>query len=400
MITREHKRRYFYHYLLILCCLTFCLSGCWTQVNKNGFGEINNSSAFSMIVFNNQLYVGTYNSECGQVWSYNGTSWDNKEFPGVDNHTNHTIRSMTIFNGCLYIGTGNSNGCEIWRTCDGTSWEIMVGDPQPGKNASGFGDKNNIIALSMNVFNGLLFVGTMNLSSVYMTTGCEMWCSSDGTSWEQANEDDFYDPDNPNVKNYTVDCVSLVVFNNYLYVGTENIDEPSLIFKNAQIWRIDAIGDPPFVWEKVTPDEFCVPNKFYISSMSIFNDYLYAATGDLESCFEICRTDAIGDPPFVWEKVTPDCGEPTTNSTGDSMVEFDDYLYIGTGNHPLSSTTSCEVWRTRAEGTPHDCQQVNIDRFGDANNLSILSMVIFNNHLYAGTGNYDGCEVWRYELVR
>ena len=64
------------------------------------------------------------------------------------------------------MGTSNwSDGCEVWRSSDGTTWNQI--------NTDGFGDAYNNGALSMAVFWNSLYVGTGN-----NTDGCEVWRSS------------------------------------------------------------------------------------------------------------------------------------------------------------------------------------------------------------------------------
>ena len=387
MSTRQNQGSAFIITLITILTFPILAQATWEQVNSNGFGEIGNISAYSMAVFDNQLCIGTGHEEGGQLWySSNGTSW-------VKLHTldsdNQSIISMTTFKNCLYMGTRNDSGCEIWRTCDGTSWEQV--------NDSGFNDTNNIFtSWLMVVFKDSLFVGTYNRE-----TGCEVWrTKAEGTppfdDWEQVNTDGFGDQHNSF-------ALSIVVFNNYLYVGTSHIDSQVTPpqFKGNQIWRTNAEGDSPFEWEKVNSDGFGDLNNFVTSSMVVFNNYLYADTGNTFNGFEIWRTAALGDPPFGdWEKVIEEDGFGNPNSHhAQSMVIFEDYLYVATGKNIGATTPSCEVWRTKAEGTPpfDDWQQVNTDGFGDNNNLAIFAMTVFDNHLYASTGNYDGCEVWRYE---
>ena len=72
-----------------------------------------------------------------------------------------------------------------------------------------------------------------------------------------------------------------------------------------------------------------------------------------------------------------------------SMAIFEDALYASTQNW----TTGAEVWRT-TNGT--SWAQVNNDGFGDPDNDTGFSMAVFNGFLYLGTQNVEtGCQVWR-----
>ena len=68
-------------------------------------------------------------------------------------------------------------------------WEQVVGDLTGGGGGNGFGDENNDGVSSMAVFRGYLYVGT------YRSTGCEVWRSSDGTTWEQVDTGGFAETD-------------------------------------------------------------------------------------------------------------------------------------------------------------------------------------------------------------
>ena len=71
------------------------------------------------------------------------------------------------------------------------TWEAMVNETFPiGTHRSpGFGDPNNILAISMVTFDGYVYV------SNFTVTGTEIWRSANGTDWEQANVDGFGEAD-------------------------------------------------------------------------------------------------------------------------------------------------------------------------------------------------------------
>jgi len=76
------------------------------------------------------------------------------------------------------------------------------------------------------------------------------------------------------------------------------------------------------------------------------------------------------------------------------MLGFDDHLYACTWN----ATTGTEIWRT-ADGA--EWSQVNVDGFGDSNNVDVWSGAVFNGRLFLGTRNdagwassANGGEVW------
>jgi hypothetical protein len=203
----------------------------WEQVVERGFRSdmnlvdissgVSNVYAWSMNVFQDRLYVGTFNANyrwfsvlgmgC-QLWrSDDGTLWEKVPLPngttgeydnGFGKGDNYGIRTMVTYQDKLYVGTATNviedSGCEIWRY-DGELWEPMISDVVPGVNpgdqrSSGFGSSLNKYIWSMIVTsNDELWVGTANGKFVNFiepeTEGCEIW-RFDGVSWEQMVGDD------------------------------------------------------------------------------------------------------------------------------------------------------------------------------------------------------------------
>ncbi|RLB76275.1 MAG: hypothetical protein DRH15_12845, partial [Deltaproteobacteria bacterium] len=80
---------------------------------------------------------------------------------------NWAVMSAVVYNGMLYIGTLNFNdGAEIWRTRDGVTWEPV--------ELYGFGRTNGYIWRLIE-YKGMLVAGTLN-----PFFGCEIWASDTG----------------------------------------------------------------------------------------------------------------------------------------------------------------------------------------------------------------------------
>lgn len=196
----------------------------WEQVVEHGFKPnmtetdlkigVTNTYSWKMEVFQNQLYVGTFNSRyklignagvgC-QLWRTNdGKEWEKVILPngdGFGNSKNYGVRTMTVYNNELYIGTAanllHNTGCEIWKY-DGVDWTPIISDEVPGVKStdieySGFGNPLNKYAWSMTVTSdNKLWVGTANGKMVNLmepkTSGCEIWCFN-GTAWKPIVKD-------------------------------------------------------------------------------------------------------------------------------------------------------------------------------------------------------------------
>ncbi len=178
----------------------------WEQVNINGFGDHNNSVA-TLDQFGNYMYAGTWHmAESAQVWrSSDGHNWS--EFSPSWDVGNSAVYDAQVFGSNLYVGTSNENGGEIWRT-DGSSWEQV--------SSGGFGDATNEGINALTVFSDMIFAATSNFS-----TGVEIWGSTTGNlgTWTQVNADGFGD-------NETMQDISMDVFDGYLYVGIGRGDPP------------------------------------------------------------------------------------------------------------------------------------------------------------------------------
>jgi hypothetical protein len=127
--------------------------------STNGFGDNENIYAWGMEVFNDSLFVGTFNAKGSFMILKPGTKKDMR---------------LLMAEAML---RQKSEGCEVWKTFDGMQWIQVVGDETLlGMDgvANGFGDVNNsgIRSISTHTVNSeeTLFIGTMN-----HVTGCEIW---------------------------------------------------------------------------------------------------------------------------------------------------------------------------------------------------------------------------------
>ena len=373
----------------------------WVKINENGFGNNRNRYAWSMASFNSCLYVGTTNDFDGkpypEIYSYNPKTKEwKKEFKAnqrgfrkmivfndnlyVGTHKdppafrfllflfgrwgcklyrydgyewknvieqgfgmkNHSIRAMEIYEEQLYIGTSNIlYGGQIWRTknAEKHDWKLI--------NESGFGKRENTGIFSLKTFNGFLWAGTAN-----GINGCEIW-KYDGEKWENVIFGGFNSKSN-------VAAMNMEIFNEKLYVGIFN---PKC---GCQIWRYPA--DTPLGWEKVVSDGFYNPENVYVWSMKVYEDngikYLYVGT---------------------------------FNGSG----------YIVKSKGPKGG----EMWRS-STGNCNDWQRVVKDGFNDACNYGIRTLEVLEGCLYAGTARPPmpfkkfkkhkpkncelGCEIWKY----
>jgi len=115
----------------------------WVQANADGFGDPLNRELSSLTVYGispsaKLLYAGTYNDSGCQVWrsgaqgGYPYADWVQVNANGFGDANNSTASSLASFGDNLVAGTENDNtGCEVWLF-DNTTWRKVAG--------GGFGD--------------------------------------------------------------------------------------------------------------------------------------------------------------------------------------------------------------------------------------------------------------------
>jgi hypothetical protein len=106
-----------------------CDGADWQQVPvAKGFGDTENRAIRSLVVFNSTLFAVTYNRTSGtEVWrSSNGTNWSQVNIDGFGDSNNwypYWDNSATVFNNSLYVGTWNStDGGEVWHYLHRTTY--------------------------------------------------------------------------------------------------------------------------------------------------------------------------------------------------------------------------------------------------------------------------------------
>jgi hypothetical protein len=189
--------------------------GNWTRVTEPGFDSAygaNNGIVFDMFVFKDQLYAGTgfweHTPTAGQIWrTSTGDDWSLVAADGLGDPNNSGFTTFTSFKGMMYAAAiNNAAGAEIWRSGTGSEgdWQPVVTD------GFGGGPAYRVIT-SLTVFRGELYAAL----EASPGTGAQVWRSANGTDWTQVSEDGFGDADN-------YQTGGAAVFQGYLYVGTLN----------------------------------------------------------------------------------------------------------------------------------------------------------------------------------
>jgi hypothetical protein len=361
-----------------------------------GFGNKNNMEVGILIEYKDYLYAGLHNQRDGcQIWRTKNLDekWELVVQGGFGNISNNAAWVAEIFNGTLYVGTINKKyGCQIFRTNDGINWDAVVGDTSA--TASGFGDRGNIYAWSMCVYNSELYVGT-NMG--------DLWKSSDGITWHPVIAykniivAKLHGADRPRGfrqkimgAGYLGGIRRLIIYHDELYAGT--------------------IGGDHLV-------NLTIPNLGVIRFSRGFNPF--GRLRDLNRGAEIWKYNVSKDK---WMMVVGGRrkGQNDSGGFGDpknhemwSMITDGKCIYVGTmrlediqvtlnRNHFQNWSISMETPKGPAQLWRYDGE--NWERlvgngFGDDYNIGIRTMIIYDNSLIALTGNSKtGCEMWKCDL--
>lgn len=373
------------------------------QVNRGAFGlgvgvdsDYSSEEGFEVLVFNGRLYVGMEadNSLGARLWrtrsgvamptgqaDWEEVAADGSGYPfGVSNvQQNDHIDSLAEFNSQLYVSTANGGsstyGTRVFRSSSGDpgTWQDAIADYGPG-----FGEQENTNFKDMQVFDDRLCGGTNNYYY-----GAEVWCTADGSNWEQKNVNGF-GKNIPEALNTEV--WSGAVYQNALYFGVQNLGERvSIRFDYddvAKVFRTRDLDGTP-TWEEVYRGE---PGSRRADLLGELNGYLYLAVSS-EAGIVVLRS--AGGDPGNWQQVNLSGmnGDADNHSTVvDGATIYNHGLYVAVTHR----NAGFELWRTTGtlqDNGLADWEQVGNSGLTDANNV-YAQLVPYNGYLYAWTSNY------------
>jgi hypothetical protein len=255
-------------------------TGNWRCVNEPGFGELPEvMTVFELAVAGDYLYAGTAGLRGFQIWRTQGGDqfphcWEKVLDGGAGRGgLNQGAASMIGFRDALYIGTGIQNGGYDWRNNIGpaaaeiirlnadATWDIIVGNARDGKEPlsglnAGFNNYFSGYLWRMASYEGWLYAGTMDWSTILKFTnlekkssiaarmiaeagvddfvksrgGFELWRSSDGENWLPATRRGF-----GNFYNYG--CRTIAPTPHGLFIGTANPFGPRVARREGKGWN-------------------------------------------------------------------------------------------------------------------------------------------------------------------
>ncbi|GIW91555.1 MAG: hypothetical protein KatS3mg109_1987 [Pirellulaceae bacterium] len=348
-----------------------------TGIRSNDFAHFNGPN--NLFVDNlNRLYVADeWNNriqvfdEGGNYLTTIGGSWGSRtgQFRGA--------RGVTVDSaGNVYVTDTNNH--RIQKFAPGVpGWKQV--------NINGFGEYDNRAVNSLVLFDNHAYAGTLNTGG----NGAQLWRIDPAGHWSAVMTNGFSDATNVTINH-------LLEFKGMLYAGTRNAINDPPYSQGGEIWRTNDGTN----WTQVVNDGFGKPTNGQVFHLGVFNGYLYATTWSYTSTHgaEIWRTDT-GDSGD-WEQVVSNGFGDSKNEVVLDLVEFDNAFYAGTrSTSSPSQRDGADIWRS-VDGI--NWTPVITDGFGYTGTYDIGALVVFGDHLYAGTGRYDfsaqlypGGQIWR-----
>ncbi len=453
-------------------CSTPLCGGHFRRIAERGFGDGRNHYAYCYAWFNDHLYIGTNRdllvllkrrfkfevpmavwpvpvpeqidpqNLCAEIWRYSPTREQWKRVyrsplvPGLEGRSVPLaagFRNMAAFQGrsdpspTLYtIPSCGSFGAGVvlMRCVDGETFEPVS---EPGM---GLGNDNITSFRGVIAFKGRLFATPSGSrgANPNVSHHAAILCSDDPVrgNWQVANPHSFGDPSNLSIHD-------MAVCGEFLYAGTMNVRE------GFQVWKTDALGEPPFRWTQVLDrGADRGPLNQVVVSMCELNGDLYIGSGIQNGGHD--RMNNVGPAAGEVIRVRPD--DSWELSVGDArwtrhglsiptsgmgpgwdnpfagyiwrMCAHDGWLYVGTFDSSaflpyarLDERTSklldasmidrylrarggAELWRTQdgRSWTP-----VTRNGFGNPYNYGFRALVSSPHGLFVGTANPFGPQV-------
>jgi hypothetical protein len=397
----------------------------FTPVASGGFGDPHNGLAWSMEWFKGRLYVGTLRDLLwlfkkvgnypyldpypvpmpplaemdlrAQIWRYT---------PGAESW--ERVYTSPLITPSLQRPAGPF----LWRRLLGTPRILRMLRRQGRQRRAtvlirallGFGLEwaragfRMQVARDMGYRNMAIYTDRHETEALYMASfgaGSHLLRTTDGTAFEVVT--------NPSLKrNKACGFRPLVSFKGRLYgspVGAYFSSYPVVL--EADDPARGAVD--PAVWRPVSTPGFGDPDNVSIAEMEVFQDHLYAGTGNLNG-YQVWKTAATGSPPYRWQQVVADGGQkgPPGPFTVVSMYPFGEWLYVGSGRAPAALETleptpgeliriaPDDTWEVVA-GAPRETQQGfkapvsgMPGGFGNPFAMYVWRMVAHQGWLYAG----------------
>lgn len=229
--------------------------------------------------------------------------------------------------------------------------------------------------------------------------------SSDGHKFNPVSEPGLGDPS-------ALSFRSFVEYKDKLFVARTGTVTRERLDRNFSDRVMIFVSEDPVrgIWHEAMVPGFGDPTNRAIFAMAKFGGYLYAGTGNPDRGFQVWKTNAEGPPPYLWQPVLLDgAGRFNLNELAMTMAPFQGALYVGSGLPGFGFDKENNVGPGAAElirilpddtwelvvGTPRFSRnglQVPVSSlgpgFGDPFNSVVWSMGEHDGCFYVGTNNW------------
>jgi len=251
------------------------------------------------------------------------------------------------------------------------NWRLVTED--------GFGNPNNEGYVGICSYDNKTIIGTWDSQ-----TGCGVYESDDGLSWEEIATRGFGD-----INNFTI--AGMVYFNEKVYAATWNQN-------GGQLWR-KSIFDT--IWEPITLAAFGMGSDYQTAGtdLKVIQNRLYTTLYTPTNFLgPICMVSDTGDPGD-WYQVG--------NNNYDSMYNFTDSGLLDITDNPtqwdiLANTEALMKGKPYVGGKVFGLEEGGSDwypisegGFGNSNNVAVTNGAYYRGFVYFGTWNIaEGAEIY------
>jgi hypothetical protein len=346
----------------------------WTKIADKGIDNPNTMFMFPNVEFQGKLYFWmpyTGSADPVPIWSYDGTTFSKAALDGFGDPNNIALNGGIVYQGYLYMGTINISGHgQVWRTADGTTWE-RVGETT-------FTAPNEPSAQLLGEQGGKLLIAFYDYN-----VGVQVW-AYDGTdpsspsAFARANNDGF----GLNVSSSVIcsETSNGAQFNGRVQVCANLIDVNS--GNIISFVPLEYRGGTN--WVQTAQNNFGDANNIEgVSLMATVGGAAYAGTQNY-SGGQLWKLDGSG-----WNRV-PTAGINPAQSNLVVPAALGDQLEVCTS---MSSTDGTPVGPAKVYlQNPDGSFYLWIDQFDDPGNMIIVASE-FKGQYVAGAGNLAGVDL-------
>ncbi len=309
------------------------------QIGEQGFGDPANSYAWSTAWFKGKLYVGTNHNFVCLTRSIRDTG-EGTTNPEVPQNCAPNILDID-FRGRIYAYDPVTTTIELVYISPKIN--VLVSDGSRTDVALDLGYRTMAVFQEPDGTEAL-YVGSF-VSTELPGKPPRLIRTTDGIHFSEVPG---VVSNNPTYTSYR----SLTVFKDKMYV----IAIGAILADTALLESSDpASGD----FHVVSPPYFGDPANTGVFELAVFRGYLYVGTATASDGYQLLKTQAVGPPPYVFQKVlVKGAYRGPANQNVVSLQPFKDFLYVGSGINfvaldyfPDVPKAPAELVRVRADDT-------------------------------------------------